>query len=170
MVWALRVFIPGLCVESNGDHGIMRDSTEEICNHPEVARELDCPMWVKETYSRPPCSEDTSPVSLGLDCPLGRRVLLFDQSETSGKVLRLILVIVASAECRVQFLEVHKVVLDNEPPDCAGQWIDHGLQLHDIDDGVERLIGPKRATELARFFNVRIGLNAGEELRHVGSR
>jgi hypothetical protein len=71
MVRAFRIFFPSIDVEADGNGGIIRYSPEEICDHIEVARELGCPMRVKQNDSGSPCREDPIPFRFSFDRTLG---------------------------------------------------------------------------------------------------
>jgi hypothetical protein len=90
------------------------------------------------------------------------KVVSFDNRETTPKVPRFIVMIVAAFHTRKKFLEVNIFIEDNVPPNRARNGIRHGVPLHKVDDSIGSFVGGVGLLQFPGLLKMTVSLRCSE--------
>jgi hypothetical protein len=126
-------------------------------------------MWIKELDPLSPGSSNSRPLRFSLYGLPGTKVVSFDNGETTPKVPRLIIMIIATLHTCEKFFEVNVFVEDNVSPNRARDGIRHGVSLHKIDDSICSFFGSIDLSQFPRLFKMTVTLCRNEIILQMRS-
>jgi hypothetical protein len=135
----LLVTFSDLGIEINCCVRIARSCSEDVIDNPEISSQLRFPVGVQQNNAILPCCKDSVPFRFSVDGTFNRDILLFDKSETTCKIFRVVVGIVPRVHRGKQFLEVDVTILNDGSPNRPCKRLSQVLRSHPVDNSINFL-------------------------------